>query len=303
MELRQLQYLVAVAEKGSFTRAAAEAHVAQPGVSAQIRLLERELGQVLLDRSGKTVRPTQAGTAVLPYARAVLAAVAAITDTASALAGLARGHVSIGIPGSIASPGLDLPGLLAGFHRDHPGIEITLTEASTEQLTATLRSGGLDVALIALGPPLPADLAAEMVADEPLVLAVSDTHPLARRKTTGLAAIRGQPLISLPPGTGLRASLDRACAQMGFQPRIAFEVGDPAIAAQLAARSLGVALLPETVTTAHPAGLSAVPLTRPELRGRIALAWKIGPPASPAARAFITHARQQLTNTTGPPAD
>ena len=92
MELRQLQYLVAVAEEASFTRAAAKAHVAQPGVSAQIRRLEAELGQALLDRSGGTVRVTEAGAAVLPYARAALAAVAAIRDTVDALAGLVSGH-------------------------------------------------------------------------------------------------------------------------------------------------------------------------------------------------------------------
>src|SRR5215469_11798639 len=90
MELRQLQYLVAVAEEASFTRAAAKAHVAQPGVSAQIRRLETELGQALLDRSGGTVRVTEAGAAVLPYARAVLAAVAGIRDTVDALAGRPR---------------------------------------------------------------------------------------------------------------------------------------------------------------------------------------------------------------------
>ena len=132
MELRQLQYLVAVADEASFTRAAARAHVAQPGVSAQIRRLERELGQLLLDRSGGTVRVTEAGAAVLPYARAALAAVDAVRDTVDALAGLTRGHVTAGIVGAISSPDLDLPGLLAGFHRDHPGIEITLTEAGSD---------------------------------------------------------------------------------------------------------------------------------------------------------------------------
>ena len=157
MELRQLQYLVAVADEASFTKAAAQAHVAQPGVSAQIRRLERELGQVLLDRSGGTVRVTEAGAAVLPYARAALAAVAAVRDTADALAGLTRGHLTVGIVGSISSPSLDVPGLLAGFHHDHPGIEVTLTEAGSDALIGALRTGRLDVALIAVGPALPAD--------------------------------------------------------------------------------------------------------------------------------------------------
>ena len=295
MELRQLQYLVAVADEASFTKAAARARVAQPGVSAQIRRLEQELGQVLLDRSGGTVRVTAAGAAVLPYARAALAAVAAVHETADALAGLSRGQVTVGIVGAISSPGLDLPGLLAGFHHHHPGIDITLTEAGSGTLISELQAGRLDVALIAVGPALPPDLAAEVVVDEPLVIAVSHSDALARRRAISLADLAGRELISLPPGTGLRAYLDDACARLGFQPRIAFEVGDPRLAAQLAARGLGAALLPESVTRDHPAQLCAIPLARPRLRGRIALTWRAGQPVSPAARAFLGHARKQLT--------
>jgi DNA-binding transcriptional LysR family regulator len=294
MELRQLQYLVSVAEEASFTRAAAKAHVAQPGVSAQIRRLERELGQVLLDRSGGTVRVTDAGAAVLPYARAALAAVAGIRDTVDTLAGLVHGHVTVGIVGSISSPGLDLPGLLAGFHRGHPGVEITLSEASSEGLVDGLRSGRVDVALVALdAAPLPG-ITAEVVVDEPLAVAVSPADPLAGRADVSLDAIRDRAVVSLPRGTGLRAYLDDACLSMGFQPRICFEAGDPHMVAQLAGRGLGVALLPESVIRAHAGQLCAVTLTRPRLRGRIALAWRAEAPASPAARAFIEHARAVL---------
>ena len=232
---------------------------------------------------------------MLPYARAALAAVDAVRDTVDALAGLTRGHVTAGIVGAISSPDLDLPGLLAGFHRNHPGIEITLTEAGSDTLIGALRAGRLDVALVAGGPALPPELAAEVVVDEPLVIAVSHGDALARRKTVTLDAIRDRALISLPPGTGLRTCLDDACASAGFRPRIAFEVSDPRIVAQLAGRGLGVALLPESVTRAHPTSLCAIPLVRPQLRGRIALAWRAGQPASPAARAFIDHARTQLT--------
>ena len=120
MELRQLQYLVAVAEEASFTRAAAKVHVAQPGVSAQIRRLERELGEELLDRSGRTVRLTEVGAAVMPYARAALAAVAGARLAVDELGGLLRGHVAMGVV--TLSSFAELPALLADFHRDHPDV-------------------------------------------------------------------------------------------------------------------------------------------------------------------------------------
>ena len=104
MELRQLQYLVAVAEEASFTRAAAKAHVAQPGVSAQIRRLERELGQALLDRSAGTVRVTEAGAAVLPYARAARQAGCPAPPARAAGAGLSSATLCLVTHPSCAAP-------------------------------------------------------------------------------------------------------------------------------------------------------------------------------------------------------
>src|SRR5882757_10408081 len=131
MELHQLEYFVAVAEEASFTRAAERVHVAQPGVSAQIRRLERELGHELLDRSGRTVRVTEVGRSVLPHARAALAAVASARTAVDDLAGLVRGHVAVGMVTACAS--LDLTDLLAGFNRLHPGVEISLSEGNSDQ--------------------------------------------------------------------------------------------------------------------------------------------------------------------------
>src|SRR3954447_11941814 len=97
MQLRQLEYFIAVAEEGSFTRAAARVHVAQPGVSAQVRQLERELGEPLFDRSGRAVRLTEIGAAVLPFARAALEAVDGLRLAVDELAGLMRGRVAVGM--------------------------------------------------------------------------------------------------------------------------------------------------------------------------------------------------------------
>lgn len=294
MELRHLQYLVAVAEEANFTRAAARVHVAQPGVSAQIRQLERELGQQLLDRSGRRVTVTAAGAAVLPYARAALAAVTAARDAVDELTGLLRGRISIGTVTSVSSEGFDLPALLAQFHRDHPKVEITLTAANSDQLIRSMRDGQIDLAVLGLGPAAPPDLSLHVISEEPLVAAVCPTHPLAARKTITLNALARYPLISLPAGTGLRSCLDTACAAVGLSPTISFEAGDPRVLAQLASHGLGVAVVPASVAEARPGDLHAMQIIRPVLTGRIALAWPAGGPANPAARDLIRRAASVL---------
>ncbi|MFI1184168.1 LysR family transcriptional regulator [Streptomyces sp. NPDC020799] len=291
MELRQLAYFVAVAEERNFTRAAEKAHVAQPGVSAQIRKLERELGQELLDRSGREVRLTEAGEAVLPYARAALAAVEGARLAVDELTGLVRGRVAVG---TVTSHNVDLPGLLAGFHDDHPAVEITLTEANSDRLMDDLRAGLLDAAVISIGSTTPAGLDIRIVDDQPIVAAVAHDHELAVHRTVSVDTLRGRDLISLPRGTGLRTRLDDACAAAGFTPRIAFEASDPGVLAQLAARGLGAAILPGAFAEARSDELRSITIDRPALRGRLAFAWRADGPAGPAGRALVARARTTL---------
>ncbi|MEU3723996.1 LysR family transcriptional regulator, partial [Streptomyces sp. NPDC031705] len=204
MELAQLRYLVAVVEEGGFTRAAERLHVSQPGVSAQVKQLERELGQRLLDRSGRRVAPTEAGEAVLAYARAALAAVEGVRRTADEFSGLLRGRVALGlIPGaaSAAVGAVDVVGLLGDFHDAHPQVEISLTEDTSERMLAALRRGELDLAVVGLGGEPPAGVGVRVVLDEPLVAAVRADDPLVRSAVDGripLAALRGRALIALP---------------------------------------------------------------------------------------------------------
>ncbi|WP_280696334.1 LysR substrate-binding domain-containing protein [Kitasatospora sp. GP82] len=293
MELRQLEYLVAVVEEANFTRAAARLHVAQPGVSAQIRQLERELGQELLDRSGRTVRPTEVGAAVLPYARAALAAVEGARQAVQELTGLVRGQVAVGTVTSLG-PGIDLPGLLADFHQAHPAVQIGLTEDNSDQLVQALLAGRIDLAIIGLAGPTPAGIDIQTVVDEPFVLAVDHTDPLAGRDSITLGALTERPLMCLPVGTGLRAALDNACAAAGLRPQIAFEARDPNVLAELAARGLGAAVLPESLALSRPDTLHPLTITRPGLRGRLALAWRANGPVSPAANSLVRHARAAL---------
>jgi DNA-binding transcriptional LysR family regulator len=290
MELRQLEYFVAVAEEANFTRAAERIRVAQPAVSAQIQRLEREVGQPLLDRSRRAVRLTAAGEAALPYARAALAAVADIHVAVDELTQLVRGTVTIG---TVTTHSVDIPSLLADFHAEHPSVEITLSTDSSDALIEKVRTGQLDTAIVSVGPDeRPDGLDVEVVTDEAIAAAVSPTDELASRKTIRLKDLADRRLIALPVGAGIRRQFDAACARAGVTPRIAFEASTPLALADLAERGLGVAIVPASVSRNRD-GLHALAIV-PELRGRLVLAWRSDGPMSPAARVLVGRARRLL---------
>ncbi|MFF3115596.1 LysR family transcriptional regulator [Kitasatospora sp. NPDC057904] len=307
MELRQLTYFVTVAREGSFTRAAELLHVSQPGVSAQIRQLEKDLGQRLLDRSGRRVGLTPAGEAVLPHARAALAAAGEARRAAQEFGGLQRGHVRLGtvsgaaLPGSGALP--SLPGLattLAAFRKEHPGIDLSLAENTTRHLLAELRAGRLDLAVAGLPAPAsgrPGDdgwdtlagLALHPVLEIPLAAVLPHDHPLAADGPLPVAELAGHALVSTPHGTGLRTALERAFAEAGATPAIAVEAAAPAHLLELAAHGMGVAVLP---TPTHSPGLRVRPLTSPVPLARIALVHPTDRPRTAPTAALLAHLRK-----------
>src|SRR5687768_5263493 len=146
MELRHLRYFAAVAGKLNFSRAADELHVAQPAISQQVRMLERELGVQLFDRVGGKVTLTKAGEALLPHALRILAAVETARHEVNELGTLTRGTASLGAPPTVS--GNLLPAALSRFKRVFPGLEVTLREAGTERLLKLVDGGELDLAIV-----------------------------------------------------------------------------------------------------------------------------------------------------------
>jgi DNA-binding transcriptional LysR family regulator len=279
MELRQLEYFVAVVEERSFTKAAQRERVAQPAVSAQIRRLERQVGQPLLTRSSREVRLTQAGAAFLPHGRAALAAIRDAQRAVDEVADLVRGSVAIG---TVTLHPVDVAGLMADFHNDYPSVEITLGADNSDVLLEKLADGRLDIAIVSIGvDEEPADLDVHVITDEAIEAAVALDHPLARRRSLPLDVLCTHPLISLPVGTGLRSRLDTACAAQGVTPRIAFEATSPLELAQLAGHGLGVAILPTSMARSDPQ-LHVLRLV-PALQGRLVWAWRRDM-TNPAAR-------------------
>jgi DNA-binding transcriptional LysR family regulator len=293
MELRQLSYFVAVAEKGQFTRAAASVSVAQPAVSAQIRRLERELGEPLFHRDRQAVTLTAAGEALLPHARAALAAAERGRDSIASLRGILHGRLRVGVAGPVDRR---LAQTLGDFHRAHPAVEIEFTQQRNEPLLAAVANGDVDAAIVGLGvQPTPPGVSTRVVATEPLVLAVRRGDPLSRRRTVTIAQLREQPLITLVRGSGLRTVLENACREAGFVPWITAEASELPSLVELAAEGLGAAALPRSA--AKGADLALLEITRPRLQRRTALAWNEAA-TSPAGRTFLALADRRFAGPT-----
>ncbi|CCH33092.1 LysR substrate-binding domain-containing protein [Actinosynnema sp. NPDC047251] len=287
MELRQLEYFVAVAEERNFTRAAERVHISQSGVSAQVRQLERELGAELFDRSARTATLTTAGKAALEHARAALAAAEAVGQAVGEVTDLIRGRLDLGmVIGCTVTPLFDA---LAAFHRAHPGVEISLQEANSDQMVDRVRAGTLDLALIGAAGGTPDGLAALTVVSERLVAAAPPGHPAVDGPLT-LRNLVGHPLVCMPPGTGLRAVFDQACAAHGVRPAIALQASAADAIADLAARGLGVAVLSESMAEHYRDRLDAVPISDVDTPGLLALVWK--PSRGPAVRELVAHCRR-----------
>jgi DNA-binding transcriptional LysR family regulator len=280
VELRQLEYFVAVAEEGGFTRAAERVRISQSGVSAQIRQLEHELGATLIDRSGRAVTLTDAGEAALKHARETLAAAAATRQAVDDVRGLLRGHLTIGMITACTITGLFEA--LEVFHRAHPAVTISLLEDDSAALTERVRSGAADVALIGAAGESPPGLPAMTVVSERIVAA---TPNVPERSRLTLPALADSPLICMPPGTGIRAVFDAACAARGVSPDVAFEASAPGTVADLAARGLGTAILSQTMAAAFAGRLHAQVIEDVDTPALLSLIWKPSP--SPAAEAFI----------------
>ncbi len=284
MELRQLEYFVAVAEEANFTRAAERVHISQSGVSAQIRQLEHDLGAALIDRSGRTATLTDAGTAALEHARAVLASVSGLRQAVDEVTGLMRGRLVVGmVTACTVTP---LFNALSAFRQAHPGVEIALYEDNSDRLVESVRSGTSDIALVGTAGAPPSGLNAMPIVSEPLVAAVPADHPLTKRRRTTLSELSAYPLVCMPPGTGIRTVLDQACAAHGVQPDIALQASAPGAVADLALRGLGVGILSESMVRGP---LTAVAIQDIEMPAVLALVWRTA--TSPAVSELIRHSR------------
>jgi DNA-binding transcriptional LysR family regulator len=249
VELRQLNYFVAVANEKSFTLAAKRLHVVQSAVSAAIASLERDLRVTLFERNAQRVALTEAGAALLPEALAVLDAAQGARDAVDELSCGVRGSVRVGTPAGLGL--VDLPALAGEFRRRYPGVEMRLRTAvkGSAEISAALLSGEVDVGFLGVVDTVNRELRTRELLRVPQVLAVPAGHPLARRRSVAVTDLAEEDFVDFPPGYASRVVADQAFAAVRIERRIAVEVGCLENAAEFVRHGVGVAIMPAFAVT------------------------------------------------------
>ncbi|WP_028815171.1 LysR family transcriptional regulator [Streptomyces flavidovirens] len=282
----RLAALVAVAEAGSITRAAARLGYTAPALSQQLAKLEREAGAALLVRHHRGARLTAAGELLAARARRVLDEMDQARHELARLAGLSGGRLRVG---TFTTAGIHLlPPVLSAFRRAHPDVELAVADYEPPDGVSAVASGAVDLALThAYEPappvPLPAGVAAEPLLVEELVLVTAPGHALAGGSgRLPVAELAGQPLISSAPSHPARQGVEAALAAAGATPAVVCESPGYALVCALVSAGVGVAVVPEMVAAMAMTPLGVRALEPAGLRRTISVAHRPGE-ASPAA--------------------
>lgn len=245
MELRHLRYFVAVADELSVTRAASRLNIAQPALSHQIKSLEQEVGTALLHRLPRGVALTGPGTLFADDARAILAAVGAATARARRAAAGEVGTIRIGFVGS-ASFNPFVTGAIRDYGTAFPDVEIELVEEPTGSLITSLKAGRVDVAFLRPASGDRDGLWSRHLFDEPMIIAVPVTHPLAERKSVPLSELADEAFIFYPRrnGRALYDAIVHACEAAGFTPHVAQDAPQLTSVVNLVATGIAIAIVP-----------------------------------------------------------
>jgi DNA-binding transcriptional LysR family regulator len=284
-EIRQLRAVVAVAEFGSFTRAAGALALSQPALTVQVRGLEQALGQRLFDRNTRSVSPTRAGRELIPELRRLLASIdLALAETRQS-ARMARGVVRIAVLPSAAS-GI-LPDLIAGFRTAHPSIDFVLRDVIASEVVALTLSEEVDLGITG-GSVDSSELAVLLEGADRMHAVFPTGHALDGQTPVGLAEAAAHPLVLMTRATSVRAVVDAAIASENLRPHVAAEATYMSTAIGMVRAGLGVAILPETAleVKALPT-LRSVPIEGPRMLRTISVIKRAGRTLPPAADAFL----------------
>ena len=284
MTLRQIRAFLAVAESGTFTKAAARMNIAQPALSQLVRELERELKIRLFDRTTRRVELTEGGREFQSAASKIMRDLDLAVRNASDLATRKRGHIIIAAPPFLAAA--ILPGAITKLHTSHPGLQVTILDTRTDVILKSVRLGQADCGLGTFAAR-ERDLARTPLARDELMLFCRTDHPLARGRKIAWKELSDLPLITLTRASGLRTLIEMGyeSAQIPLQP--AYEVSQITTALALTQAGHGITVLPAYVQATAPRhDLAAVKLREPVISRNIELVRADDRSISPAVSAF-----------------
>jgi LysR family cyn operon transcriptional activator len=292
MELRHLRYFVALAECLSFTRAARRVHVAQSTLSHQIRQLEEEIGQALFDRAGGRVLMTESGQLFFAFAQRALAEVDHGIAMLQPAADDSHARVRIGATHTFNIS--LIPECVAQYLARHPTTRVHVDELAADEIAARLQAGELDIG-IAYRPRAPTPLHFEPLFDEEMVLVVSQSHPLAKRRRIRMVELHQRPLVLLPAYFATRTMLDGCFAACGAEPAIVAEMSTVAPMLGLVQRSPVGAIVSATAVPPGMSGVRLIPIESPTPVRTPGLLWQAGIPMPAPVRSFAVVVRQAAT--------
>lgn len=299
MNLRDLRYLVALAEERHFGKAAERCHVSQPTLSAQIRKLEEYLGVALVERQPRRVTLTPTGQRIIERARRVLQESDAIIELAKADRDPLAGSLRVALIPTVG-PYL-LPHVAMRLKRELPRLKLLLHEYQTEQLLAKLQAGELDVGILAL--PVPADgLETAGLYDEPFTVAVPATHALARQDKVRLEDLRGDTLLLLEDGHCLREQALEVCSRIRLHEAQDYRATSLETLRQMVAAGHGITLLPQLAAQSpvgSARGLRIKPFAKPAPWRSIGAVWRKSTTRGPAIEAVAEVIRTCMQGGTG----
>jgi DNA-binding transcriptional LysR family regulator len=275
MELRHLRYFLAVADAENFTRAAEVLGIGQPPLSQQVKALEQELDVELFRRTARGAELTLAGRVFADEARRVLADAERATRAAQRAARGETGHLRVGFTGTVAF-NEHVAALIRRFHEAYPEAELSLQEGTSGTLLEAIEAGRLDVAIVRPVRRVADAILQEDWRDEAMLVALPVAHRFASRKRIRLEELADEPFVQVPRVAGgtLFDDIVAACAAAGFTPRLAQPAPQMASAVTLVAASLGISIVPESITQVRVPGVVYRPLVAQGrgMRARLAIA-------------------------------
>lgn len=292
MDIRQLTYFVEVVKWKSFSKAGKVLHITQPTISKMVKSLEDEMGVILLERSTKKVKLTDAGEIVLHHALHLVQSIENLESELADTLQMGKGHIRMGLPQMFGYN--FIPKILAGFHKLYPQVIVQIMEDGARKVEQAVIDGDLDLGIAVL--PVNENIFEILpIIEEHLMLVVYPEHHLACRKEIDLSELKEELFIFYPQNFTLHFHIKEACSQAGFQPNVLYESSQWDFISEMVAEKLGIAFLPECICqNLDSRRIKIIKLKPPGIPRYLAFIWRKNTYLKFATRGFIDYARSQV---------